>query len=458
MLDERSFAWLATSVPAAPALAFVLLALYWAFARAPSERLARNVVLGSLLVSLGASLGLAVMLLFEMHPSETAYMGAWFHSGNYAFEMGWRIDALSVGMTVLVASITALIGHFSKRYLHAQPGFARFFLLLALFATGMQLLVMGAGIDQLFVGWELVGLTSALLVGFFHHRRAPVQAALRVFVTYRLCDLGLLVGAVLLHQSAHNTELEITASELSAHEHFGGVATTLLPLALLLAAMGKSAQFPMGSWLPRAMEGPTPSSALFYGALSVHAGVYLLLRSEALFAASAIATAALIWVGATTALYGGLVARVQTDAKSALAYATMTQVGLMFVEIGLGFTTLATVHLVAHAILRTLQLLRAPSALRDMEALREAGALEDRPNPLIPRTLARKLYWLVLDRFHLVTLHERFLVDPVLALGRRLDRLERRFLAKLSGWGVSADEAGASERVDLSSSPPGRLP
>src|SRR5690606_22872823 len=161
--------------------------------------------------------------------------------------------------------VTGLIGHFSTRYLHGQKGFVRFFLLLALFATGMQLLVSAASIDQLFLGWELVGLTSALLVAYFQERRAPVEGGLRVFVTYRLCALGLLIGAVLLHQTSGTSDLARAPEAMRAH---AGTATTLVPLLLLLAAMGKSAQFPFGAWLPRAMEGPTPSSALFYGALS----------------------------------------------------------------------------------------------------------------------------------------------------------------------------------------------
>lgn len=436
MSDESIFRWLAIAIPAAPAIAFVFLAAFWVIVRAPSEALARRVVLGALWLSALASGGICAALLLGLHPAAIVHLGSWFAAGAQDFAFDFRVDGLAAAMTALVSGVTALIGHFSQRYLHAQPGFPRFFMLLALFAAGMQLLVLGANLDQIFVGWELVGLTSALLVAFFHDRRTPVQSGLRVFAIYRICDLGLLVGAVLLHQASGTSDLTEAAGALGSHEFLGGAARTLVPLALLFAAMGKSAQFPVGGWLPRAMEGPTPSSALFYGALSVHAGIYLLLRAQQLIADSAVATTAVLLVGAATAVHGGLVGRVQTDAKSALAYATMTQLGVMLVEIALGLTTLATVHLFAHATLRAFQLLRVPSALRDAEALEAAGVPVLAPPWFVRRMPAKAARWVhrfALERFGLDAIFERWLIGPVLGLGQALDRAERRFLATLTG-------------------------
>ncbi|NTX57063.1 proton-conducting transporter membrane subunit, partial [Myxococcus sp. CA039A] len=266
---------------------------------------------------------------------------------------------------------------------------------------------------------EWVGLASALLIGFFHERAAPLSAGLRAFGTYRLCDVGLLAGLVWLHHLAGTTEWT----------HLAVIPSTTLSLCLVLAAMGKSAQFPFSGWLPRAMEGPTPSSALFYGALSVHAGPYLLLRAAPLLEQAPLARGALVLVGLLTALHATLVWRVQTDVKSALAYGVLTQVGLMFAEVGLGLYTLALFHLVAHACLRCLQLLRAPSALRDVQARR--AALRDTRAPSIVtahRSLPTRLYRFALERFALEVLTERWLVKPVLRLGHRLDGAERRWM------------------------------
>lgn len=422
----------AIAVVALPALAFFFLGFAQLVGIPLTEKITRRVVAVSLSSSVAATALVGVLMLVTHQPAVRVVLGNWFEAGEYAFEVGFTIDPLSLAMMFLVTTLTGLIGRFSLPYLHREPGFQRFFTLLCLFATGMLVLTMATSIDLLFVGWELVGLTSALLVAFFQERDTPVNAGVRVFIVYRVCDIGLLVGAVLLHQAAATSEIQPGVSAIAEHAHLPSLAPTLLPLCFLLAAMGKSAQFPFGSWLPRAMEGPTPSSAIFYGALSVHAGVYLLIRAQPLFASSAIATTALIWVGATTALHGGLVARVQTDVKSALAFATMTQVGLMLVEIGLGLVTFAALHLVAHALLRTLQLLRAPSALRDARSRVAAGVPLRHEGRLTPAWI----YRLALDRFGLETLHERLIVVPLLSLGQLLDRVDRRWVRWVSELGA----------------------
>jgi NADH:ubiquinone oxidoreductase subunit 5 (subunit L)/multisubunit Na+/H+ antiporter MnhA subunit len=357
-------------------------------------------------------------------------IGTWFRVADHEFEAAFRYDGVAAVMLLLTTSVTGLIGRFSVTYLHREPGFVRFFLLLLLFAAAMQTLVLAATFDFLFVGWEVVGLTSVLLVAFFHERAAPVRAAMRLFVAYRLCDVGLLLGAVLLHRHAHSTDI----ADLNPGALGAGAATTIA-LLFLLAAMGKSALFPVGGWLPRAMEGPTPSSALFYGALSVHAGAYLMLRASPLLDASPAAGAAVVAVGALTALVGTSAWRVQSDAKSALAFATMTQVGAIFVEIGLGFRQIALLHLGAHAVLRAWQMLRAPSVLREAALLRAThdGALPrvawvadgDLVLRVLPARVRMGLYRLALDRFQLEAF-ENFVVKPVRALAEAIGRQERR--------------------------------
>jgi hypothetical protein len=271
--------------------------------------------------------------------------------------------------------------------------------------------------------------------------------------------MGLLMGAVLLHHFAGTAEW---AEALGARAWPGPAVAlavgpaTALGLCLMVAAMGKSAQLPFSNWLPRAMEGPTPSSALFYGALSVHAGVYLLLRAAPLLQRSAVASGALVVVGLLTAVHATLVWRVQTDVKSSLAYGVLTQVGLMFAEVGLGLYRLALVHLVAHACLRCLQLLRAPSMLRE-ELARRAALREVKPpavavaHHVLPEGWRRRFYRLALERFSLEVMHERWAMGPLLRVGQWMDRMERIWTGALSGWKSAPEKAPAEPKQTPSS-------
>jgi len=449
-LAELAWTWLAAMVPLSPLLAFFSLGTVMFLHRAPGERWVARQVMGALWLSSGCAVATVFHWLSRPEAVRVIRLCPWFSSGESSFDVTLQVDPLSATLLLLTSLLTLLIGRFSVSYLHREPGFARFFLLLSMFSSGMLLLVGGGSLDMLFVGWEWVGLASALLIGFFHERSAPLDAGLRAFGTYRLCDVGLLAGLVLLHHQTGTTEWSSTSSP-----HLSALPATALSLCLLLAAMGKSAQFPFSGWLPRAMEGPTPSSALFYGALSVHAGLYLLLRSEPLLEQAPLAKGALVVVGLLTAIHATVVWRVQTDVKSALAHGVLTQVGLMFVEVGLGLYTLALVHLVAHACLRCLQLLRAPSALRDVQARR--AALQDTRAPSIVtahRLLPTRFYRLALERFALDVLFERWLVKPVLRLGHRLDGAERRWVGGLDSGVPRPDITPAPRPAESAPSSP----
>ncbi|MCY1074264.1 NADH-quinone oxidoreductase subunit 5 family protein [Archangium lansingense] len=455
-LSDVMVGWIATTVPFWPLLAFLGLGLVTLVHRTPHERTVSRCVQGALGLSLAGSVLTALFMATHHQDLLMVDVAPWFSTGTYTFEVSFLVDKLSVTMMVLASAITLLIGRFSVNYLHRELGFTRFFLLLALFATGMLLLVEAGSIDLLFVGWELVGLTSALLIGFFHERSTPVRAGLKAFTIYRLCDIGLLLAVVLLHHYAGSAEWMDALGESAwpgPSVVLGVGPATVLGLCLVLAAMGKSAQLPFSSWLPRAMEGPTPSSALFYGALSVHAGLYLLLRAAPLLERSPVASAVLVGVGLLTALHATLVWRVQTDVKSALAYAVLTQVGLMFAEVGLGWYRLALVHLVAHACLRCLQLLRAPSALREVQARHSAIQGQKPPrvavaHHVLPESLRQRFYRLALERFALDVLHEQWALRPLLWIGTWIDKAERMWVGLLSGWMPRAAEPGpvASER------------
>lgn len=431
-----------------PAEATVALAARWAF-----------------LTSVVATLALGGALVAGGFERVSFALGTWFAVGDHHFELALVVDWLSVPFTFLTATLCGVIAAFASRYMHREPGFHRFFVLLALFAVGMQLLVLAGSIDVLFAGWELVGVTSALLIGFFHERRDTVRNALRAFTTYRVCDIGLLSAAVLTHHALGTSEF---AAMYGVTPWPGGEApftagmTTVVALLLLFAVMGKSALVPFSGWLPRAMEGPTPSSAIFYGALSVHAGPYLLLRNAPLLDASPVAAAVVVGIGAVTALHATMVGRSQTDIKAALAYASATQLGLILVEIGLGLRLVALVHIVGHALVRALQLLRAPSLLHEHHQLEAAvgghlphtGAHLER---IVPERARRWLYRLSLERGYHDGLLATLVVDPVLRSLALVDRLERRWIARLGGAGRAAASADPAARA-LAELPPPRAP
>ncbi|GAB4194693.1 MAG: proton-conducting transporter membrane subunit [Sandaracinaceae bacterium] len=464
--------WAVTAIPAAPLLAALVLGALMMLGRRPSEREVAGIAGVGVAVSLVASLVATVLFVMRGALALEVHLGTLFEVEGYAFSLDLLVDRLSIAMMLTTGLVTALVTRFSVRYLHRDPGFHRYFILLSIFDAGMQILVLAGSYDLLFIGWEMVGLSSFLLVTFFHLRDGPMRAGLRAFVTYRVTDVGLLVAGVLLHQATGSSSLAAafgTGAWPHATTHLDAASTTPLALALLLATIGKSALFPASGWLPRAMEGPTPSSALFYGALSVHAGIYLLLRSAPLFESTPIGALAVVGIGLLTVVTSTLSGRVQSDVKSALAYATSSQVGLMALGVGVAALTrsgalamLIVGYMVAHAFLRTLQLLRSPSALRDAQEI--AAALPDvrrgtyAGSVLLGERARATLYLLAHHRFHLDELLERVVVRPVVGLARVADSLERRWVAALSGWGGAEDGApqehpasGADVDVDVPS-------
>ena len=415
---------LAAGVPLFPALAAVLLGS----GGFRSERTTVALSLTALTLSLASWCALAVHAAMAGFPPTEVMLGNWFRVADYGFELSLLLNGRALVVSGTVAALNLVVAAFAAPYLHRELGIRRFFFCLAVFATGMQGVVLGGSLDLLFAGWELVGLSSALLIGFFHERSAPVRSGLRAFVTYRVCDIGLLVGTVLLHHVLGTAEFLHAFAPSTLDHNLSPTVATAVGLCLLFAACGKAAQLPFGGWLTRAMEGPTPSSALFYGGLSVNAGVYLLLRASPLLERAPIAAGMTVAIGAFTALYAGLAWRAQPDVKGQLALATMGQTGVMFIEIGLGFTGLATVHLVASTCVRTWQLLRSPNTLAEALAARAAhgGLLPGQQPTRSPSAWNRRLYSYAFRGVGLDALTERWLVTPFFAAGRALDRLERR--------------------------------
>ncbi len=453
---EAVIPWVVVGIVGAPALAVLLLGLRAWLYHPWSERTTVWIVATAFAVSLVACFVAVVSLTATNGTEVRVPIGSWFSVGHYSFDWKLIADRLSIPFATFSAALLGLVASFSRRYLHLEPGFARFYLLLAIFGTGVEFVVLAGSLDLAFLGWELVGLTSALLIAFFHERRAPVQHGLLAFATYRLCDVGLLAAAVALHFTVGTSEVAPYTDGPWAGFVVppSAVGATVVGLLILWASMGKAAQLPLSGWLPRAMEGPTPSSAIFYGALSIHLGPYLLLRSESILQSSSVAAGAVTAVGALTALHATFVGRTQSDIKSALAYASMTQVGLIYVEVGLGLRYLAVAHIVGHAAIRTLQILRSPNLLHDHHHLEKAmGAQLPRTGGhierLVPRALQPWLYRVALERGGFDAFLRHRVVGPVLGFLSRVDRLDQAWVGYLTNH--TGPEKRPSERKEVTS-------
>lgn len=379
--------------------------------------------------------------------------------GHYRFSVKLVFDRLSVPMAILSFVLAGTIGAFASKYMHRERGFNRFFVLYALFVLGMVVTALAGTIETLFTGWEFVGLSSALLVAFFQDRPAPARNGLWVWSVYRVSDAALLLAAVAMHHLRGEGDFDQLLGRGAWPEEFSTLPAAqalVVGLLLLVAAAGKSALVPFSGWLPRAMEGPTPSSAVFYGALSVHLGAFLLLRISPLLERSIVLCAAVVGVGLATALLAYLAGSVQTDIKSALSFASLSQVGIIVAEIGvssaflhaadgrstslagrigLGLQYAALVHLLGHACLRTLQFVRAPSLLHDYRTLENAIGRR-LPRAGVPWSEHRHRVWLYrlgLERGHLDALLLEYVVAPFVRLFRTFDRLERRWTDFLTG-------------------------
>jgi len=422
---------LLAAVVVSPACLFLLFSAAWLMGWEPSEKIltrSSGVMFSLSLLAVGY---LSVSMIIDGKTQMLVSVGEWFHSGEYKFPLALLADRLSLPLLALTVLLSGLIASFSRRYLHRDRGFFRFFLLLHLFAFGASLVFTAASFDLMLGGWELVGISSVLLIGFFNERKAPVSNALRVFGFYRIADLGLLLGIFFLHHvlgstATANIFLGVWPNQVS---ELGFSSATAAGLLFLLAASGKSAQFPFCSWLPRAMEGPTPSSAIFYGAISVHMGAYLLLRAQPILAVSPVAAGATMVVGLVTAFLGTLSHRVSADAKTSLAYASMTQLGLIFVEIGLGFSWLALIHILGHALVRTLQFLRAPSMLHDYHRMHSAAAghlakTGKHYDLFVPVGVQLWLYRMGLERGFIDVMIDRFIVGPTVRIAHFLAMFE----------------------------------
>lgn len=358
------------------------------------------------------------------------------HLGHYQWVPMFLVDGHTLLYMVLVALVYPVVVRFSLPSFHREPGSGRYWFLVTLLGASLWLLCVAGNLDTLFVAWELVGVSSVMLIGFFHSHVRAAQNSLRALVYYRLGDFLILLAAVLIHHTF--PDQRFAAFDHDVHSPYA------LPVALALlgGSLAKSAQLPMSPWLHRAMEGPAASSAIFYGALSVHLGPFLLLRTHALWLPSWTACSLMFATGLATAVWATLVGRTRPDAKTALAYSTMAQIGIMYMELAVGLHTLVAVHLFAHAGLRTWQFLRSSSLIQDFQdnpVFAGSVTLQRRLffEHVLPVAVQRRLYLAAVRLFWIDALQWHLVARPFLGLFRLIARAEDAILGRKGRGGAS---------------------
>lgn len=360
-----------------------------------------------------------------------------YSSADFVFFIDYYFDATAAVFAVVGAVLTFLVAVFSRYYLHREEGFKRFFTTLLLFYLGYSLVIFAGNFETLFIGWEFLGISSFLLIAFYRDRYLPVKNGLKVISFYRLGDICLILAMWMCHHLWHKNITFMEWNEpgfVSAAYQNHYPSALFIALTILVAAAIKSAQLPFSSWLPRAMEGPTTSSAIFYGSLSVHIGVFLLLRTYPFWGQELALKAAVISIGFATSLVATGIARVQSSVKAQIAYASIVQIGLMFIEVALGFHTLALVHFAGNAFLRTYQLLVSPSVLgylvHDMFFSFKPVETDHRDTQW--NRFKHGFYVLGVKEWNLDFLMYRFLWSPFKWLGNQLGFLHQKWAYAVS--------------------------
>ncbi len=289
-----------------------------------------------------------------------------YHHHDYDFYFDFLIDRTSLIFTWVGSFITFLVITYSRKYMHKEFGFKRYFNTILLFYAGYNIIVLSGNFETLFIGWEFLGLSSFLLISFYRFRYLPVRNSVKVYSIYRIGDIGILLTMWMSHHLWHRN---ISFSDIQdwgwVHDQLTQHPSVALFISIMIAiaAVAKSAQFPFTGWLPRAMEGPTPSSAIFYGALSIHIGCFLLIRTEHIWGAHLGARWFIGALGLITAIISHLITKKQSTIKGQIAYSSATQIGLMFIEIAMGLEGIALLHFAGNAFLRSYQLLTSPSLM-----------------------------------------------------------------------------------------------
>lgn len=351
-----------------------------------------------------------------------------FKTSGYEFFIDFYFDKITAVYMFVGSLLTFLVAVYSRVYLHREKGYKRFFNTILFFYFGYNVVIFSGNLETLFIGWEILGISSFLLIAFYRDRYLPVKNAVKVFSIYRIADVGIILAMWMSHHLWHENitflklnNYELVNSQLQTHSVIG----VFISLMILVSAIAKSAQFPFSFWLPRAMEGPTPSSAIFYGALSVHVGIYILLRTFPFWEHQFSVRILIGLVGLITSITATGTARVQSSVKSQIAYASIAQIGLIFIEIAAGLTNLALWHFAGNAFLRTYQLLISPSVVTYLireqfyNFIPRKHTIEDS----LPKKFEYTFYMLCLKEWSLDSIMYRYLWNPLKWVGRKMDFL-----------------------------------
>jgi NADH-quinone oxidoreductase subunit L len=373
-MNEHLHLWLIPTLPFAGFLVNGLLG------RRLPKALVSSVALGFPLASL-LVVARAALIFFSLKPTPLPWLityGSWINAGPLSVNFTLYLDQLSLLMLGVITGVGFLIHVYSVGYMAHEDGYWRYFSYLNLFLFFMTVLVLAENYLLMFVGWEGVGLASYLLIGFYFDKKSAADAGKKAFVVNRIGDFGFLLGMFLLLAQFGSLSFLEVGKGLAAHPGVEGGIFTAIALCLVLGACGKSAQIPLYVWLPDAMEGPTPVSALIHAATMVTAGVYMISRTHGIFDRSPLALSVVAIIGAATALFAATIALVQTDIKRVLAYSTISQLGYMFLGCGVAAYSAAVFHLMTHAFFKALLFLAAGSVIHGLggeQDMRKMGGL-----------------------------------------------------------------------------------
>jgi len=364
-------------VPIWPLLGFLINGF---FGRRIGKGTVGVIACGSVGLSLLASLVAVVELLALPHEARrvTQILAPWIGAGNFQADWGLLLDPLSAVMILVVSGVGFLIHVYSIGYMHEDPDYPRFFTYMNLFTFSMLMLVLANNYLLLYVFWEAVGLCSYLLIGFWFEKRSAADAGKKAFIVNRVGDFGFALGVMLLWTSLGTLQYDQVFMAAPRQLVAGGGLVTAITLLLFLGATGKSAQIPLYVWLPDAMEGPTPVSALIHAATMVTAGVYMVARSAPLFELAPLSLTVVAWIGGLTAVFAASIALVQNDIKRIVAYSTISQLGYMFLGCGVGAYAAAIFHLMTHAFFKALLFLGSGSVIHGLSGeqdIRKMGGL-----------------------------------------------------------------------------------
>ena len=367
-------------IPALPLTGFLVLSL-------AGRRLPKTIIalIGAGTVCIAAIVTIVIGIRFLQDPPvDNAYtqtLWQWISTQNFSCSVSLRVDALSLIFVFIITFVGALIHIYSTAFMRHDRDYARFFASMNLFVCAMLLLVMADNLVLLYLGWEGVGLCSYLLIGFWYETPANVHAANKAFYVTRIGDTAMAIGLFMLYKELGTLNIQDILQQSSSHFTAGSSNITLIALMLLIGGMGKSAQLPLQTWLPDAMAGPSPVSALIHAATMVTAGVYLIARMHVLFLLSPVAMHVVAIIGALTLFVAGCSAMVQTDIKRILAYSTISQIGYMFLALGTGAWSAAIFHFVTHAFFKALLFLAAGVVIESLHHehnIFKMGGLKDK--------------------------------------------------------------------------------